>query len=54
VADLDQAASHLQALGLTFETRTDELIVVDPRHARGLRYGFTHLIAPGDPRSDTA
>ncbi|NLT07575.1 MAG: VOC family protein [Solirubrobacterales bacterium] len=50
VADLADAASHLEAVGVAVETAGDDLLVTDPAGFHGLRYGFTGSLLPGDPR----
>lgn len=50
VADLDRAARHLQAQGVGFRVRTDEVIVTDPDTSLGIPWGFTTGLTPADPR----
>ncbi|MBY8861022.1 hypothetical protein K7711_31415 [Nocardia sp. CA2R105] len=51
VADLDRVANQLQAQGIGIRTRTDEVIIVEPKNALGIPWGFTTQLTPGDPRS---
>ena len=51
VADLDQAAKHLEAEGVALRTRTDDALVTDPATSLGVPWGFTTGETPGDPRT---
>lgn len=50
VDDLDRAVKHLGGIGVGIETRTEELVITDPKDCHGLRYGFTAALPPLDPR----
>lgn len=51
VRSLSSAVAHLKAKGLKFETETDQIAIVDPRTAVGMRLGFVDRLAAGDPRT---
>jgi hypothetical protein len=50
VRDLDQAASHLEAAGVSVRARTATAIVTDPAETLGVAWGFSSELVPGDPR----
>lgn len=50
VVDLDRAAAHLNAEGVSLRTRTDDTLVTDPDTSIGIPWGFTTGYVPGDPR----
>jgi hypothetical protein len=50
VRDLDQAAAHLDALGIRAQARTSTAIVTDPADTLGVAWGFSSELVSGDPR----
>ncbi|GIK82860.1 MAG: hypothetical protein BroJett024_39650 [Alphaproteobacteria bacterium] len=52
VRDLASARNHLSRKGLSLETDSTELLVVDPATTLGMRLGFRQSFPDGDPRLD--
>jgi hypothetical protein len=50
VSDLDRVERHLAAIGAGIQTRTKDMLVVDPAGGNGIPWGFTTSLRSGDPR----
>jgi len=50
VRDLDEAARHLEAVGVSVQARTATALVTDPAETLGVAWGFTADLLANDPR----
>lgn len=50
VDNLDKAVEHLTRRGVALEHRSQTMAVTDPASSHGIRFGFSQLLLPNDPR----
>lgn len=50
VEDLAHAERHLTAQGVRIRSRSDDMLITDPKTSLGIPWAFTTALVPGDPR----